>query len=247
MKRAASMEAVAVSLDAVVAAVEAAGVLACSLGPRGARKKSDGSWVTEADLAVGAALRSSLSAVAPSAMHLGEESGGEVGAGLAWVVDPIDGTTNFTRGDDRWCVSVALVDGRAGGRPLLGVIHQPTLGRTWAAGVEDGVPQDGPGTTGTLVGGRLPRLHEVSRWAWVLRSARGARSLRIQGAAALDLVDVASGRASRAVLCGASLWDIAAGWRLVEAAGGRVSVRPVSGRVGARRFDVVARSAGGGR
>lgn len=219
-------------LNSVVAVVEAAGGIAMELGPRRATRKADGSWVTEADLAVAEALSTSLGRLAPHARQLDEERGGQLGEGLTWVVDPIDGTTNFKRGDDRWCVSVALLQGTV---PVLGVIHQPTLGRTWAA--DPSGPRfspDGPGDVGVLIGGRVPL--SAPRWMRMLRETRGARSLRISGSAAMDFVDVASGRAERVMALGVSLWDYAAGMVLVESVGGTVS-RWASGR----RWDVVAR------
>ena len=158
-----------------------------------------------------------------------------MGAGLAWVVDPIDGTTNFKRGDDRWCVSVALL---SEGRPILGVIHQPSLQRTWAAD-PDGARfrPDGPGDTGVLIGGRVPLSGR--RWIRLLQQTRGARSLRMTGSVALDLVDVALGRAERAMALGASLWDYAAGQVLVQQSGGRVTLWP-----GGRGADLLAQAAG---
>jgi len=219
------------SLDAVVAVVHRAGQVALELGPRRPVLKSDGSWVTEADLAVSKVLQEALSQLLPSASHLDEEHGGQVGPGLAWVVDPIDGTTNFKRGDDRWCVSVALL---SEGVPVLGVIHQPTLGRTWAAdGCGPQFPADGPGDAGVLIGGRVP--FSVPRWYRMLRETRGARSLRISGSAALDFVDVACGRAERVMALGVGLWDYAAGMVLVQSMGGHVQRWPAGSR-----WDVVA-------
>lgn len=205
-------------LSTVVDAVSVAGTIASRLGPRGVSQKKDGSYVTHADREIGQALRTRLTALCPTATHLDEEAGGEVGEELAWVVDPIDGTTNFFRGDDRWCVSVALL--RAG-RPVLGVVHHPPSGATWAAAPnERAFVPDGPRTTGLLLGGRLPR--SGPGWVRLLRGLQGARHVRMQGAVALDLVDVALGRATTALIFGASLWDYAAGWCLVEAVGGTV-------------------------
>jgi len=210
-------------LQDVIAATEDGGRLALRLGPADAARKRDGSWVTSADRAVASHLQALLTALVPDASHLDEEDGGEVGDGLAWVVDPIDGTTNFKRGDDRWCVSVALLHA---GRPVLGVVHQPTLQRTWAASPEGATfHPDGPGDTGVLIGGRVP--FTARRWMRLLRQTKGARSLRMGGSVALDLVDVALGRAQRAMALGARVWDYAAGQVLVEQTGGRITTWPV--------------------
>jgi myo-inositol-1(or 4)-monophosphatase len=206
------------SLDDIQTAVEDAGQLALDLGPRNPTRKPDGTWVTEADLAVSKLLKGTLAEVCPEAEYLDEEQGGRIGDGLGWVVDPIDGTTNFKRGDDRWCVSVALM---YQGVPCIGMIHQPSLGRTWAAGpAEARFTVDGPGDVGILIGGRLPR--SAPRWFRMWKATRSFRSTRMTGSAALDLVDVARGRAERTMAFGLSLWDYAAGWLLVERAGGRL-------------------------
>ncbi len=206
----------------VIAATEQAGQLATQLGPSQATRKHDGSWVTHADTAVAGFLREKLMQMVPEASFLDEEDGGDLADTLAWVVDPIDGTTNFKRGSDRWCVSVALLRDR---RPVLGVVHQPSLQRTWAASpTETFFEVDGPGDTGVLIGGRLPLSGR--RWVRLLRQTQGARSLRIGGSVALDLVDVAVGRAERSVSLGARIWDYAAGQVLVEQAGGTVTTWP---------------------
>jgi myo-inositol-1(or 4)-monophosphatase len=219
------------ALEPIIEAVEAAGTLAQKLGPRSPTRKSDGSWVTEADLAVAAMLRDALTTICSEAAHLDEEAGGRLGPDLTWVVDPIDGTTNFKRGDDRWCVSVGLM---FQGTPLLGVVHQPTLGRTWSA--DPSGPRfsiDGPGDVGMMLGGRVP--FSVPRWIRMLQQTRGAHSLRMTGSAALDFVDVAIGRSERVMALGVSLWDYAAGWALVRSVGGEVHRWPTG-----RRWDVLA-------
>ena len=202
-------------LDDLIGIVEEAGALALELGPVGPRSKTDGSVVTEADLAVSGRLAARLASLLPGAAMLDEEQGTArlPGPGAVWVVDPIDGTTNFLRGDDRWCISVALcVDGR----PQVGVVHQPSLGRTWAADPESAsAPPIGPGTVGTMVGGRLP--WSPLRWGRMARAMtiRGG-SIRLSGSVALDLVDVASGRACQAALFGVRFWDVAAGMVLLQ-------------------------------
>jgi len=219
------------SLDDLAAALDEAGAMALAIGPEGQRQKRDRSWVTDADVQVGDLLRARCAALLPGAAILEEEGGGRLSDGLGWAIDPIDGTGNFRRGDDRWCVSVALLDG---GRPVLAGVRQPSLGRAWLAG--PGGPRFEPSggvVAGVGLSGRLP--------ANPLRLARAARSLsgslRLGGSTAMDLADVATGRLARAVSMGSAIWDIAAGWLLVEAAGGQVTRWPVG-----RRWDVLARA-----
>jgi myo-inositol-1(or 4)-monophosphatase len=94
-----------------------------------AERKADGSPVTEADLAAERAIRESLRAATPDVAILGEEYGREGGSGgLAWLVDPIDGTIAFSRGIPLFSTLIALVDGD---EPLFGLIDLPALGERY--------------------------------------------------------------------------------------------------------------------
>ena len=93
--------------------------------------KPDLTPVSDADLAVEQALRAELDGERPDDAVLGEEFGGAVAfAGRQWVLDPIDGTKNFLRGIPAWATLIALVDQ---GRPVLGVVSAPALGKRWWA------------------------------------------------------------------------------------------------------------------
>jgi fructose-1,6-bisphosphatase/inositol monophosphatase family enzyme len=111
-------------LSAVVALAEAASKLALEWQGRClAQVKADNTLVTEADRAVEAFLHEHLSALAPGFSFLGEESGLSGAADApCWVIDPIDGTTNFVRGVPLWCVSIGLVHES---QPILGVVSVP--------------------------------------------------------------------------------------------------------------------------
>lgn len=85
--------------------------------------------VTKADRAAERAMREEIGRRYPAHGILGEEYGFEPGDGLTWVLDPIDGTRGFVMGLLHWGTLVALFDGQ---RPVLGVIHQPVLGETFA-------------------------------------------------------------------------------------------------------------------
>ncbi|MBN8891384.1 MAG: inositol monophosphatase, partial [Rhodospirillales bacterium] len=121
-------------LATATALAEAAGRLALSLQPPPgapvASLKGAQDWLTEADGAVEGFIARSLAEAFPEDGFQGEETGtGREGA-LRWVVDPIDGTSNFARGSKRFCVSIGLLDGRT---PLLGAIAAPALGEIFAA------------------------------------------------------------------------------------------------------------------
>ncbi|AHI01308.1 histidinol-phosphatase [Kutzneria albida] len=98
-------------------------------------RKPDRTPVTDADVAVEDAVRALLARERPQDAVLGEERGGQAGAGRAWVLDPIDGTKNFLRGVPAWATLIALV---VDGKPTTGVISAPAMGRRWWAAAGTG-------------------------------------------------------------------------------------------------------------
>lgn len=97
--------------------------------------KPDMTPVSDADRSVEQLLRERLALVRPEDSVLGEEYGGAMGAGRAWVLDPIDGTKNFVRRVPVWATLIALtVDGQA----QVGVVSAPALGRRWWAAAGEG-------------------------------------------------------------------------------------------------------------
>ena len=97
--------------------------------------KPDRTPVTDGDTAVERAIREVLAAERPDDAILGEEYGGERAPGRQWIVDPIDGTTNFLRGLPIWATLIALA---VDGEPVLGIASAPALGRRWWAATEHG-------------------------------------------------------------------------------------------------------------
>jgi histidinol-phosphatase len=107
--------------------------------------KPDRTPVTDADTAVEDAIRELITGKHPEDDIIGEERGGELGRDRAWVLDPIDGTKNFLRGVPAWATLVALV---INGRPVVGVVSAPALGRRWwAASTEGAWTSDPDGST----------------------------------------------------------------------------------------------------
>lgn len=104
------------------------------------RLKADRTPVTEADLRIEELVRAELSRAFPDDGVVGEEQGGSLGAGRSWIVDPIDGTKNFSRGVQVWGTLLALL---AGGRPVLGVVSAPALGERYAATLGGGATLNG--------------------------------------------------------------------------------------------------------
>ena len=117
---------VEVALEAARAAV----AIIRSRSPEKVDHKGSVDLVTEVDLACERAIRAVLSRHMPDVPVLGEEEGGAIEADTRWVVDPIDGTTNFAHGHPFFCVSIALYDGAQG---LVGLVHAPALDTTWKA------------------------------------------------------------------------------------------------------------------
>jgi len=101
-----------------------------AVGAQTATLKGAQDWLTEADGAVERFLSERLAARFPTDGFQGEEGGKARGGNLRWVVDPIDGTSNYARGRPRFCVSLALLEDRT---PLIGVLVAPAMGETFAA------------------------------------------------------------------------------------------------------------------
>jgi myo-inositol-1(or 4)-monophosphatase len=205
-----------------------------------ARSASDkglpGDYVTEIDVASERAIAAVLVAYDPGIPILAEETGrsGDLGDRY-WVVDPLDGTTNFVHGFPLVGVSVALVEH---GVPVAGAVHAPFLGETYGA-------ERGQGAWLTK-GGRDPQRLSVSarepsrgvvgtgfpfrhpdRLARYLRAFAAAlerfEDLRRPGAASLDLAWTAAGVFDGFFELGLAPWDVAAGGLLIREAGGIVT------------------------
>ena len=186
-------------------------------------------WVTEADGAVERFLSEELATAFPADGFHGEEGGVSRGGTLRWVVDPIDGTSNYARGAARFCVSLACMEGDT---PLIGVIVAPALRDTawarrglgaWLNGqpVRAAETRD-PGLAIMEVGWSRRRTNadylNVCR-----RIMSGGTSLRHGGSGALGLADVAIGRQDGYAELHINLWDVAAALVILREAGAKVS------------------------
>ncbi len=186
--------------------------------------------MTASDRKSEAAILEVLSREAPGIGVLAEESGVQR-EGTMWVVDPLDGTTNFTRGFPSVGVSVGLLEDRI---PVLGVVLAPFLNVEFSAA---------RGAGAFMNGERLPRLRALDpskavvatgfpfrnkallrRYLQVMEAALGTfEDLRRAGAAALDLAWTAAGTFDGFFELGLNPWDVAAGSALVIEVGGRVT------------------------
>ena len=187
--------------------------------------------VTEVDVAAEAAVCELLAQRSPGVPILAEESGGARAASTRWIVDPLDGTTNFVHGFPAFCVSVGLeVDGVL----TAGAIYEPLLGRLTSAGLGLGAHQDGE----PLAVSRCAQLDQAltltgfaydrrERAAFYLHFVRffleRSQGVRRAGSAALDLCHIAAGRADAYWEFNLQPWDVAAGALIVREAGGVVT------------------------
>ena len=196
-------------------------------------KKGPGDFVSAADTRVEKVLRQELSKARPDYGFLLEESGEIPGNDRhnCWVVDPLDGTTNFLHGIPHFAISIALV---RDGEPISGVIYQPLTDEMfWAekghgAFVNDrrlrvsarNKLEESVIATGIPHQGRPGHDRFIKQLSSVMTATAGVRRF---GAASLDLAYVAAGRCEGFWEIGLKPWDIAAGIILVREAGGYVS------------------------
>jgi myo-inositol-1(or 4)-monophosphatase len=170
----------------------------------------------------------------PSHALYGEEGiVGDQSAEYQWVVDPIDGTVNYFYGIPHFCISIAL---RRNEEIIVGVIYDPMRDEMWSARkgetptlngrafrvsqrtkLSEAVVSIGLSKTSATIDAGMPLLTEM---------VHRVRKCRLMGSAALDMAYVACGRFDAYIEQGISLWDIAAGVLLVEAAGGKIEMRP---------------------
>jgi len=185
-------------------------------------------YLTATDGEVEKLVRGRLLAAFPGDTFLGEEDGGQVSA-RTWVVDPIDGTSNFARGIAHFCVSIALViDGVAS----IGVIYQPMSDELFAAAKGLGATLNGePIHTSKaarldqslLEVGRASRQPQAAYLAMLDKVMQTGAGIRGAGSGALAVANVACGRVDGCFETHMYSWDCLAGLVLVEEAGGRVN------------------------
>ncbi|KAF1707619.1 inositol monophosphatase family protein [Pseudoxanthomonas sacheonensis] len=189
-------------------------------------------YASEVDADAEKAVIKELKRAYPDYSVLGEESGGQAGKNgrYTWVIDPLDGTSNYLRGFPHYCVSIALVDN---GEPTDAVIFDPLRNELFTASRGSGAQlnerrirvTDRKDLAGaTIATGFAPR--ERARAGAQLECVREllvqAEDVRRTGSAALDLAYVACGRSDAYFEAGVKAWDIAAGVLLVREAGGKV-------------------------
>jgi myo-inositol-1(or 4)-monophosphatase len=186
-------------------------------------------WLTEADGAVEDFLSQRLAAAFPDDGFQGEETGRARAGRLRWVVDPIDGTSNYARGGPRFCVSLGLIEERTA---LLGVLVAPALGEVFAARQGGGATLNGApihvADTTDLARAQVeigwsPRLPNQGFFELVERVMASGAMMRSGGSGAMGLADVAAGRLDAYVERHINLWDVAAALAILTEAGAVLS------------------------
>ncbi len=184
-------------------------------------------FLTEADGATERFIRDRLATVFPGEAVLGEEMGGGIGAsdGPLWIIDPIDGTSNFARNGDRWCVSIGMaLDGRA----VVGAIARYLPPEVFAGAAGCGATLNGQPIRPSAVDAMARATIEVG---WSLRRPLAAfhhlsqsimglgAGLRVGGSGTLGLVEVANGRLEGYIEQHINSWDACAAIAIAREAG----------------------------
>jgi len=191
-------------------------------------------YASEVDGLAEDAIVKELRKANPDYAILGEEGGAQKGnrgpSRYTWVIDPLDGTSNYLRGLPHWCVSIALCEGP---EPLHGVVFDPLRNELFIATRGAGTQlndkrirvAERKDLAGAVIATGFPpreRKRADTQLDCVKALLQEAEDVRRTGSAALDLAYVAAGRVDAYFEAGVQAWDIAAGALLVREAGGRV-------------------------
>lgn len=198
------------------------------------KEKAPANLVTDLDTRSEEIILSTLRSLFPEITAMTEESGTTHGiqTGERWIIDPLDGTTNYIHGYPFFSVSVAL---ESNGQIVLGVVHDPIAGKFYSAEVGQGAYLNGErihvsstaDLNQALVGSGFPYYawetddNNSRQWA---RMIKKVVSLRCDGSAALDLCLVAAGVLDGFWEMDLEAWDLAAGSLIVQEAGGKVTL-----------------------
>jgi myo-inositol-1(or 4)-monophosphatase len=195
------------------------------------RSKSRNDFVSEIDQAAERDIIETIRRSHPDHGFLGEESGRSGGDEFIWIIDPLDGTTNFLHGFPTFAVSLAC---EYRGRLEHGVIYDPMRQELFTTSRGDGAQLDGKrirvskqaGLEGALIGTGFP-YRANARWideylAMLKTVMQHTAGIRRPGAASLDLAYLAAGRIDGFWEIGLNAWDTAAGTLLITEAGGHI-------------------------
>jgi myo-inositol-1(or 4)-monophosphatase len=195
------------------------------------RAKGQNDFVTEIDMQAEREIIDIIHKHYPDHAVLAEESGASGESEFVWIIDPLDGTTNFMHGFPQFAVSIAV---ERRGRIEHGVVYDPLRQELFTTSRGEGAQLDGKrirvsthvGLDRSLIGTGFPyrtNLHWIDNYMGMFKAVTQATAgIRRPGAAALDLAYVAAGRLDAFWELGLSPWDTAAGTLLITEAGGMV-------------------------
>ncbi len=221
-------------LAAATRAMDTAADMARHHGSLRSRSKGDRDMVTNLDVEIERAVRTSLQHDAPHVAFLGEEESSAVGTReLTWALDPIDGTANLIHGLPLFAISLALVRDDS---PIMGVVDLPALGQRYSAvrghgaylndepiqACDRGDLADAMVTAGDYAVGQDAGRKNELRLAVTAQLARKVLRVRMLGSAAIDLAWLAEGKTDACIIVGSHPWDIAAGVIIAAEAGAKI-------------------------
>lgn len=219
---------IAERLQAVRAIVREAGALALDYFRRRneilVSMKGRQDWLTEADGAVETFLRRKIGEIFPADQIVGEEQGGSGGAAM-WIIDPIDGTANFARGDRQWCISIGFA---RDGVPEIGFIYAPAQDEFYEAVRGNGATMNGDAIriapthdigTAVIEIGWSPRRPSAEYLALVGRVMQAGATVKRSASGALGMAHVANGRTDGYAEVHINSWDVLAGLVIAREAG----------------------------
>jgi myo-inositol-1(or 4)-monophosphatase len=193
-------------------------------------------FMTQADAEADAFILKKLKAHFPRANFLTEESAPKDYSHLyevenLWIVDPLDGTINFSRGTPHFAISIGLVHA---GKPTLGVIYMPMTGEIYWAEKDDPIAYHYAEPIHVSKVDDLGESVIACDWAWGLEKRKNVvrwlgqispnvRQIKSMGSAVADLAQLAAGRIDGYIHSGLKPWDVAAAALLVEKAGGKIT------------------------
>jgi myo-inositol-1(or 4)-monophosphatase len=193
--------------------------------------KGDRDYASRVDFQIEDAISDALGRARPDIPFLGEERGGELHAPLLWVLDPVDGTTNFIKGSPLCAISLALL---SGGQPIFGIVDLPLLGERYVGRAGAGAYLNGTrlhmqdadeladvvvGITDFAVADDRDTENPI-HIALLAQLAPRELGVRAHGSGALDLAWLAAGHLGASVMLSNRAWDVSAGVLLAREAGG---------------------------
>jgi len=193
--------------------------------------KGDRDYASRVDFQIEDSIRSALARATHTIPFLGEERGGQPDAPLLWVLDPVDGTTNFIKGSPLCAISLALL---SGGQPIFGIVDVPLLRERYVARAGGGAYLNGTRLQMPDVDRLADAVVGITDFAvaddrlvenpihleLLARLATRVLGVRVHGSAALDLAWLASGRLGASIMLSNRAWDVSAGILLAREAGG---------------------------